>query len=367
MRNSNTEKSELTLQDIGQTFRNWFRFIWSKWLLILIIGLLGGTIGLLYAWFSTPKYTGNLTFVLSSGESSGLASLAGQFGFNLGMGSNDVFEGENIIELLKSRRIVKAALFHPMPDDSSTTLFQYIIDKTKTAESWAKEEDLKGIFPFPKDPAKLTPVQDSLVSEVHEALLEYNLSIDKPDPKLGIFRVSTNSANEKISCYLTKGVVDEASRFYIQTKTKTAKESLDMLQNEADSLRQLLGGTIVSTARESDKTFNLNPAYQVERAAAQQGQFRATVLATAYGEVVKNLEIAKINLQRETPLYQIIDSPTLPLKMEKPSRLISAIVGGIIAGFLILLYFTIKFIISINYPSRKDSDQTAVQKVVHPT
>lgn len=363
---SNSEKSELTLQDIGRTIQEWFRFIWSKWLLIVIVGLLSGTIGLLYAWLSKPTYTGNLTFVLSSGKTNSLASLAGQFGFDLGMGTSDVFEGENIIELLKSRRIVKAALFHPMPDDSSTTLFQFIIDNTKTAETWAKDKELKGIFPFPKDPAKLTPVQDSLVSELHENLLKYNLSIDKPDPKLGIFRVSTNSTNEKISCFLTTGVVDEASRFYIQTKTKTAKESLDMLQNEADSLRRLLSGTIVSTARESDKTFNLNPAYQVQRSGAQEGQFRATVLGTAYGEVVKNLEIAKINLQRETPLYQIIDSPSLPLKMEKPGRLLSAIIGGIIGGFLIVLYLTLKYVIRVNYGAEKATDQTRVKKVVHP-
>lgn len=363
---TDTNKKELTLQDIAQTIQRWFRFIWSKWLIILIVGFLGGTIGLLYAWLSKPKYTGNLTFVLSSGKTNSLASLAGQFGFDLGFGNNDVFEGENIIELLKSRRIVKAALFHPMPDDSSITLFQYIIDKTKTAEKWSREKELSGVLPFPTNPLKLTPVQDSLVSEVHESLLKDNLSINKPDPKLGIFKVSTKSGDPKISCFLTTGVVDEASRFYIQTKTKTAKESLDMLQNEADSLRRLLGGTIVSTARESDKTFNLNPGYQVERSAAQQGQFRATALATAYGEVVKNLEIAKINLQRETPLYQIIDTPTLPLKMEKPGRLLSSIIGGIVAGFIILLYLTIRFIIMVNYSRPAPEDQIEVKKVVHP-
>ena len=87
-----------------------------------------------------------------------------------------------------------------------------------------------------------------------------------------------------------------------------------MLQNEADSLRRVLGGAITSAGSQTDLTFNLNPAYQVQRAGAQQSQASAAALGQAYGQVLQNLEIAKITLQRETPLYQIIDEPTLPLE-----------------------------------------------------
>ncbi len=50
--------------------------------------------------------------------------------------------------------------------------------------------------------------------------------------------------------------------------------------------------------------------------------------------MVKNLEIAKINLQKETPLYQIIDFPEMPLKQERPSRLFYAILGAVLLFFL---------------------------------
>ena len=45
-----------------------------------------------------------------------------------------------------------------------------------------------------------------------------------------------------------------------------------MLQNEADSLRRVLGGAITSAGSQTDHTFNLNPAYQVQRSGAQQSQ-----------------------------------------------------------------------------------------------
>lgn len=135
--------------------------------------------------------------------------------------------------------------------------------------------------------------------------------------------------------------MDQTAKFYIETKTSLAKQNLLMIQQEADSLRQLLGMTIVSTAAETDRTFNLNPALQQQRSSVQKGQFRTTVLGTAYGEVIKNLEIAKITLQREKPLYQIIDMPNEPLKKNKLSKQKGLIYGGLIGTILmslVLLY-----------------------------
>lgn len=343
------EQGEITLKDISQKVNKWFKYLWSKWLLILITGITGGAIGLGYAFFAKPEYTGSLTFVLSSNSSGGsLASLAGQFGFNLGMNNDDAFAGDNIMELFRSQKIIKSSLFRKVPG-TNTTLINLVAEKGQMPEGWQKYPSLKNVYPFPEDAGKLTPVQDSLVSEIHDYLLKENLLIERPDNKLSFYKVSTTSGDERISCYLTNFIVEEASKFYIETKTKSAKDNLAMLQHEADSLRTLLGGTITSTAAEVDKTFNLNPAYQVQRSGAQQGQFRATALATAYGEVVKNLEIAKITLQREAPLYQLIDTPKIPLKMEKPSKLISLIIGGLLAGFLLVMFLTAKYIFKISY------------------
>jgi uncharacterized protein involved in exopolysaccharide biosynthesis len=107
-----------------------------------------------------------------------------------------------------------------------------------------------------------------------------------------------------------------------------------MLQKEADSLRNVLGSAITSAGSQTDLTFNLNPAYQVQRSGALQSQASATALGQAYGEVLRNLEIAKITLEKETPLYQIIDEPTLPLERRKIRKLYALIIGGFLGGIL---------------------------------
>ena len=59
---------------------------------------------------------------------------------------------------------------------------------------------------------------------------------------------------------------------------------------------------------------------------------------TILGELVKNLEISKLSLLRETPLIQVIDCPVLPLPVERLSKLKALVLGGMLAGFLPTLY-----------------------------
>jgi len=43
-------------------------------------------------------------------------------------------------------------------------------------------------------------------------------------------------------------------------------------------------------------------------------------------------------MARETPLVQIIDTPQLPLKKQKLGKIKGMVTGGLIGGFLIILY-----------------------------
>ncbi|MCW3110825.1 MAG: hypothetical protein JWQ09_5331, partial [Segetibacter sp.] len=244
----------------------------------------------------------------------------------------------------KSKRMIKSVLFKK-PPDATDVLANIIVKELGWNKVWGKNKRTQKLFPFPQN-GNLTPIQDSLLREVYDYILKKQLSISRSDPKLNTYILRTTSTNEIFACYLTKYLMDETAAFYIETKTSIAKQSLKLLQKETDSLRALLGGSIVSTASEADRTFALNPAMQVQRSSAQNGQVRTTVLATAYGEMVKNLELAKINLQKENPLYQIIDTPEMPLVVSKSSIKLSFIlgfgIGVLIFGFGLLALRLIK-------------------------
>ena len=336
-------KDEISVVDIASGIRYFFNFVFRYWLIILVAGLIGGGCGYFISRLFKPKYTAGLTFVLSSeSKSGGLSGLASQFGLDFGSSSgNDMFSGENIITLFKSKRMIKLVLFKTVPQTNERLI--NIISRDLTLDKkWAANERTKSLFPFPNDPSQLTPVQDSLFRELYSVIVEKMMNVSRPDKKLSVYELTTTSTDPTFACYLTRYLMDETAKFYIETKTSISKKNLAMLQREADSLKSLLGGAISTTAAETDRTFALNPALQIQRAPAQKSLVRTTVLSTAYGEVVKNLEIAKVTLQKETPLYQIIDVPELPLKAKKVSGLLCALIGILVGEFIMLCVLTIK-------------------------
>lgn len=331
----------LSFNQLGQATVSLVRFLLSKWLILFLAGLLGGLAGIGYAVISKPEYSGKLTFVLSGeAESGGLSSLAGQIGLDLG-GSKAAFSGDNIIELFKSRKIIERTLLRRIPEVNKSIL-NYYVEKNELHLKWQSKERLKGAYPFPDSASHFTPLQDSLVRDVINDLKRNNISVSRLDKKLVVYDVETLSDDQLISAYITDYLTEETARFYIEIKTKSARENLQMIKKEADSLASLLGGTIRYTATETDRTLDLNPALQIQRSSGQLAQSKASVLGLAYGEVVKHLEIAKINLQKETPLFQIIDNPTLPLKIKKPGKLKSAVLFSFVVVFITILFLIVR-------------------------
>jgi hypothetical protein len=337
------KKEEISLKEMIIIIREWIAYLLSKWVIVLIFGILFGVLGVLYAWYSKPKYKASLSFILANTNqnSTGLLGLANQFGINLSAGNSDVFTGNNIIALMKSRRMVQQALLKK-PEGSSKSLLNIFCEETGKPEGWKNDKRLNKVYPFPDSLSQMTKVQDSIFRAVYDDIQKKYLDVSMPDKDKSIYQVTTTSANELFSYYLTTYLVDATSAFYIDTKTSVAQQNLKMLQHEADSLHNLLGNTITAAAAQTDVTFNLNPAFQVQRSAAQQSQVSATALGQAYGQVLQNLEIAKITLQKETPLYQIVDVPQLPLVMEKKSKLIYLILGGFVGGLLICVFLIVK-------------------------
>ncbi len=138
-------------------------------------------------------------------------------------------------------------------------------------------------------------------------------------------------------------MLDQTSRFFIETKTGTAKKGLKLLQKEADSLATVLSGTFHSTASMADRTYNINPSLTAQRSGTQLNQAKVIAIGAAYTEVMRGLEAAKINVLKETPLFSVIDEPDLPLAPETINLRKRSIMMGIL-GFI----FTVIVLSAIN-------------------
>lgn len=340
------KQDEISLKELILTLRSWKQYLLSKWIVIGIAGLVGAGLGIVYARKQHLQYVGELTFVLEDSKSGGLAAysgLASQFGLDLGSGgSSGLFEGDNIMEFLKSRLMLERTLLTPVTINSKqTTLADLYIHFKELDKNWDKDTALKGLhYPVGQPRETFSLKQDSILDFIRNEIGKRNLNISKVDKKLSFIVVQVSSEDQIFSKVFTERLVAEATDFYVKTKTKRSKTNVDKLQAIADSIELLLNKKTYSTAVAQD--LNVNPIRQVANVEAEIRNRDKMVLQTMYAEVVKNLEISKMTMAQETPIVQVIDTPILPLKKERFGKLKGLILGGFIGGVLILMYLILR-------------------------
>ena len=311
-------------------------YLLRRWYWILLSGLLIGLLGILLAWVAKPNYISRLTFSVDedNGIANNFGSLAASFGLDLGS-PGGVFAGENIIELVKSRRIIEGALLSPTTSNGKQLpLVEYYLQQNPD-----EGKKKRPVYSLQQARSNYSREQDSLLGVIYKGLVEGGLYVGKVDKKLSIIEIQATTGNEKFSKEFTENLMAEISRFYVDSKTSRSRNNVALLQKKADSIRSVLYGSI--SARAAILDANMNPTFQAPMAGVQRKQTDMAVLSAAYGEILKNLEGAKYALSKETPLVQIIDVPIYPLKMKKPGRLIYGLAGGFIGSICaaFFLYF----------------------------
>jgi hypothetical protein len=354
--NKDKHEDEINFKELIQKVKGWYLYLLSKWLLIVLAGLLGATIGFVYAYFQKTTYSATLSFALEDEKSgggglSGALGLASSLGIDLGTSAGGAFSGANLIELMKSRTLIERALLNPITNEGKTiSLAEYFIEFSGMRKTLNKKQELINIHYSVNDNRTGFSLQkDSVLGEIYKKIVGGNnsglIGVSQKDKKISIISVEANTENELFSKALTENIVKEVSEFYIDTKSKKARINVSILQKQADSIRNELNAAISGVAQASDNTFNLNPSLNIKRTPSTRRQVDVQANTAILTQLVTNLEMAKVTLLKETPLIQIIDKPILPLKKEKVGKLKSLILGGIICSFLLIFILIIRKII----------------------
>jgi uncharacterized protein involved in exopolysaccharide biosynthesis len=339
-------QDEISLKELILKIKDWYRFLLTKWVVIMAAGIIGGAIGVGYAFFAKPEYTATLSFALEDEKQGGgglgsALGLASSLGIDLGGSAGGAFSGANLIELMKSRKIVEKALLNPISVNGKTqSLAQYFINFNALNKNWDTKPLLKGlVFAPDADRSKFTLQQDSILGKIYESIAGPNglLTVAQKDKKISIISIEVKSTNELFSKTFTESIAQEVSGYYIEIKSKKARQNVEILQHQTDSIRAELNGAIVGVAAAADNTFGLNPAMMVRKTPGTRRQVDVQANTAILTQLVTNLEMAKVSLRKETPLIQVIDKPILPLKKDKVSKLKSLLLGSFLAGFLTVL------------------------------
>jgi len=335
---------EVSLIEIVDNIKKYWSYLWSKWLIILIFGLTGGALGLVASLLTKPTYTAHLSFALvEKSTGGGLADLASSFGFGgLAGGSNGAFSGDNLLEIIQSRYAVEQTLLTPVNyKGEKKNLVEVYIQFNKFREKWIKNKKNKELrnltYPIGQKREIFSRTQDSVLFGIYDEIVKTKaLSVVRKSKKISVVNVDFTSKDELFSKLFVEKLMDETYRFYSVTRTSQSRTNINMMQHTADSIKGLYEAALYKGAGFSQ--INVNQALQFAAVPRIKQENNAQLYGTVYAEVLKNLETLKLDMARETPIVQLIDTPRLPLVKEKLGKAKGILMGGILGGFLIVGY-----------------------------
>jgi uncharacterized protein involved in exopolysaccharide biosynthesis len=339
--NSKNEAEAISIRDLIVMLTDWLLYYKTKLKWIVPISLISASAGLYIAYNSSPIYTAELTFAMESkGTSSTYSAITSQLGIDLGGGGGGAFSDNNIIELLKSKSLIeKSLLTSSLLDGREQLLINRYIESSGLRTYWKKKYPYLVDVNYSKEENRsdFDIRKDSILQAICKAIRKEDLSVTKTDKNSSIISVKFKSTDQLFARTFNEVLVESATNFYIQTKTQKSKNNLTILENRLDSVKRAMNVEIYGAAVTKDQNLGLIRAQGAIK--QSQKQINVQILTTMYGELVKNIEIAKYSLMREEPLFQIIDAPILPLDREKLGKTKGTIIGGVLGVFLSLVFF----------------------------
>ncbi len=341
-----TNENNISVIDILKIIKKWVIFFKNKKKIIIIFFFFGLLLGYLIS--DKSKYTASLTFAMeddktssASGGLSGAIGLASSFGIDLGnTSSGGAFAANNLTVLMKSRKIIEKALLKQVVFEKKkiTLADYYIFKKSQQNKFKFTTEKLNIYFPVDLNREQFSFKDDSLMNVLYLELKDESiLNVQQKDKKISILTIEVNSFDEFFTKTFCENLAKETSDFYIQTKIKKSKLNVEILKKQVDSIKNQLNSAIVGVAKEADNVYNLNPAFNVNGSNSKKKQVEVQANTAILTNLVVQLELANINLRKETPLIQLIDSPIFPLKKEKHLEFKNSILGSLFSVFIILL------------------------------
>jgi hypothetical protein len=337
---------------IKTQFLKYYSFIIKCKYLFFIATLLGIISGIVIVKSSKSEYNAQITFLINDAKtnnSNPLAALASQFGAG---GSAVNLSDDRILFLITTKRILGQSLLTVI-DNQELTIADELIDVYNLRKGFKKDSSLVSFIRFKNLKLENLSYQENKIINLLIKLvikskdLQFE-SVKKKSTSLvsqtssGIIVLGFKSQNELLSKIFVESIYNNLSSFYTNAITKNLKSNLDLVSQRVDSTQKLMLQKEFETANELD--INNNIIKNKAKVGIGRMKRDAEMLNVFYTELIKNKEIAKFNYDQEKPVFEIIDSPSLPLDEINKSYLVYIVGSTFLFTFITLLILSVVYL-----------------------
>ena len=347
--NMPVEEQEIDLVELIQ--KMWI----NRWLIIKVASVFV-VLGVLVALFSAKVYTASCDIVPDTGKSgnSKMSSLAALAGVNMSSGEDVMALSplvyENIMNGTTFRKELMQTKINFEEIDEPVSFFDYYTSEEynkPSVFSYIKKytiglpfvilNAIRGEQPEPDYSGvgkSEGPTVETLNKEEFDAMkiLGESISLTLQEKK-GFVTITSNMPEAVAAAQLTQATVVLLQKYITEFKIAKVQSNLDFIQSRYDEAKKNFEDIQVRRAAFRDANTNTNK-YSA-RVEAEKLDAEYTLAMNLYSELATQLEQAKIEVKKDTPVLTVVRPVTIPYKKSKPQRakiLFAFTFLGVVAG-----------------------------------
>ena len=319
------------LDSIKERISLYFTYLYSRWLFIVLIGILGG---LLLYFYSTRKptiYLATTIFHPETNESPSEIDLNNPASFITStLGGNNMTANNQMIGVILSRRISEQVVGVSVEDGDSTILLaDKIIGQFAGGFNLSIAiGKLLGTYKENNDP-KLKIIQ---------AGFHIRNSLEVITNEYGFIEMTLAFQDPTLAEETSMIFIEVIKEYYTEVKSEKSERSMSFLANRRDSVKTELDLTNQRIASFYDRNkYGVSTRPEIY---LKEQEVKSEMLAKMYTELVIAFETTKAQYLKESPVIQVLDLPEPPFKTIRPKTFGYSILGvliGLLIGILLVV------------------------------
>ncbi|MGD1998884.1 MAG: Wzz/FepE/Etk N-terminal domain-containing protein [Flavobacteriaceae bacterium] len=300
-------------------------------------------VGIILAILAPVRFTAGTSFVpqtSSDQPSSSLSGLASLAGINLtgltGSGSEiPPMLYPNIVKSIPYKR----ALLETTVGSNNQTLREYTLalgGGTNVLGTIKKYTiGLPGLLLNSKEQDTFNASQTLFkITEEDNNLFEFlnnSLSVEVNE-KEGYVSLSFESDDRNIAAEAAQAATDLLQERVIKYKNQSALETLKFVQQQHDAKKIEFETLQDSIARFKDQNLNIASSLYQNKLTRLEANF--SIVSSVFQELSGQLEQAKLQVSKDTPIFTVIEPVNIPLERSKPKRTLMVLIWAFL-GFVL--------------------------------
>ena len=305
--------------------------------LIIYISLIFAIIGAIYSLILPIKYTSSIIFITQNQESSNssLSGVANLVGINIGSNSGNDIQTSMYPKIAESTNFRRLLLESIIDKKTNKSLKSFLIDFHKL--DGENEKNNSKIF--------VSIFEQKLFDKLSKMI---EITVNQKD---GFITVVATAPVAEYSAILAQNTKSILQKIIINNKIERAKQNLKFSEEQLAEKKIEFDGIQTKLSYFSDSNLNSVSPFVINERDKLDAKFQ--IINAVVTELSKQVEQAKLQVNKDTPVFSTIKDAVVPILRTSPKR-----------KEMVIKFILFGFVLGVLYSSIKDQLKSIITEII---